>query len=64
MSDAPLQFPYATSLVAPLRTASERAGSLDYLQMWAVQAAALGKRAPANRFTRELTAEVLRAIGK
>jgi nitronate monooxygenase len=64
MSDAPLRFPYAASLVAPLRTASERAGSLDYMQMWSGQAAALGRSVPADRFTRELAAEVLRAIGK
>jgi len=59
MSDAAPAFPYAATLVAPLRTASERAGSEDYLQMWAGQAAGLAKSMPADEFTRKLAAEVL-----
>ena len=59
MSDAVPAFPYAATLVAPLRTASERAGSEDYLQMWAGQAVGLAKSIPAGEFTRKLAAEAL-----
>lgn len=60
MSDAVPRFPYAAKLVAPLRAASERAGSLDYLQLWAGQAAALAKSMPADQFTRDLAGKVIR----
>jgi nitronate monooxygenase len=62
MSDAVPDFPYAATLVAPLRAASERAGSLDYMQLWAGQAAGLGKSMPADQFTRKLAAEVLELL--
>jgi nitronate monooxygenase len=52
-------FPYAATLVAPLRAASEEAGSPDYMQLWSGQAAALGKSMPADQFTRELAREVM-----
>lgn len=59
ISDAALAFPYAATLVAPLRAASERARSVDYMQLWAGQAAGLTKSMPANQFTRNLAADVL-----
>lgn len=59
MSDAAPAFPYAARLVAPLRAASERAGSVDYMQLWAGQAAGLAKSMPADQFTRKLAADVL-----
>jgi nitronate monooxygenase len=59
MSKAALPFPYAATLVAPLRAASEAAGSLDCMQLWAGQAAGLGRAMPAEAFTRQLAAEVL-----
>jgi hypothetical protein len=59
MSDGDLAFPYAATLVAPLRAASEEAGSPAYLQMWAGHAAGLSKAIPADRFTRELAANAL-----
>ena len=59
MSQSALAFPHAATLVAPLRAASERAGSLDYMQLWAGQSARLGKAMPADQFTRELAAEAL-----
>jgi nitronate monooxygenase len=58
-SDAAPAFPYAATLVAPLRAASERAGSMDYMQMWAGQAARLARPQPADEFTRNLAADVL-----
>ena len=62
MSDAAPTFPYAATLIAPLRAASERTGSHDYMQLWAGQAASLGKTMPADQFTRELAAEALRKL--
>jgi nitronate monooxygenase len=59
ISEAVLAFPHAASLVAPLRAASEKAGSFDYLQLWAGQSAALMKSMPADEFTRKLAAEAL-----
>jgi nitronate monooxygenase len=59
MSDAAPAFPHAATLVAPLRAASEKAGSADYLQMWAGQAARLAKSMPADQFTRKIAADVL-----
>ena len=59
MSDVSPAFPYAATLVAPLRAASERAGSLDYMQLWSGQAAGLAKSMPADQFTRDLAADVL-----
>jgi nitronate monooxygenase len=58
-SEAALAFPYAATLVAPLRADSEKAGSLDYMQLWAGQAAGLVKAMPADQFTRKLAADAL-----
>ena len=60
MSSAVPPFPYAATLVAPLRTASEKAESTDYMQMWAGQAAKLATPLPADQLTRKLAAEALR----
>ena len=57
MSDAAPAFPHAATLVAPLRAASEKAGSTNYMQMWAGQAAALGRAMPAFELTRKLAEE-------
>jgi nitronate monooxygenase len=57
-ADAPA-FPYAATLVAPLRAASEKAGSLDYMQLWAGQSASLAQPKPACQLTRELAAGAL-----
>ena len=59
MSDVAPAFPYAATFVAPLRAASERAGSLDYMQLWSGQSAGLAKSMPADQFTRKLAADVL-----
>lgn len=52
-------FPYAATLVAPLRAASERAGSAAYMQMWAGQAAGIVTSLPAAEFTRKLAHDAL-----
>ena len=62
MSDAAPAFPHAATLVAPLRAASERAGSEDYMQMWAGQAAGLAKAMPADELTKNLAAAALRLL--
>ncbi|MCU1327370.1 MAG: 2-nitropropane dioxygenase [Bryobacterales bacterium] len=59
MSDKAPAFPYAATLAAPLRAASESAQSLDYMQMWAGQAARLAKSLPAAELTRNLAEDVL-----
>jgi len=62
LSDDALAFPFAATHVAPLRAASEKAGSTDHMQMWAGQAAALAKAMPAEELTRALwsgAAEIL-----
>jgi nitronate monooxygenase len=59
ISGAAPPFPHAATLVAPLRAASEKAGSVDYMQMWAGQAAGLGKPMPADQFTRSLAADAV-----
>ena len=53
-SEVALTFPYAATLVAPLRAASEKTGSLDYMQLWSGQAAGLVTAMPADQFTRKL----------
>jgi nitronate monooxygenase len=60
LCDVTPSFPYAATLVAPLRAASEKAGSVDYMQMWAGQAAGLARSMPADQFTRNLAADALR----
>ena len=59
ISDAALPFPHAATLVAPLRAASEKAGSADYMQMWAGQSAQLAKPMGAEELTRKLAADAL-----
>lgn len=61
MSQAAPDFPHAATLVAPLRTASEKAGSTDYMQMWAGQSVRLGRPMPAFELTRKLAEETERA---
>jgi nitronate monooxygenase len=59
ISDAALPFPFAAMLTLPLRIASENALSTEYMQMWAGQAARLGKTVGAEQFTRTLTTNAL-----
>jgi len=60
VSDVALPFPHAATHVAPLRAASEKAGSVDYMQMWAGQSAQLAKFMGAGELTRKLVADALR----
>ena len=62
ISEAAPIFPHAATLVAPLRSASEKAGSPDYMQLWAGEAAGLAKSMPADQFTRTLAAHALERL--
>ena len=56
------EFPLAGAAVAPLRAASEAAGSSDFAQMWAGQAAPLGRAIDAGDLTRSLATEALERL--
>ncbi len=62
VSNAALAFPYAAMLVAPLRATSEKNGSLEYMQLWAGQAARLVNPMPADEFTRTLASAALKQL--
>jgi len=64
ISEAALSFPYAATLTHPLRAASEKAQSTDYMQMWAGQAAGLGKSMGAEELTRMLATTALDYWGR
>jgi nitronate monooxygenase len=63
MSDVAPDFPHAATLIATLRAASEKAGSTDYMQMWAGQSARLGRVMPAYELTKQLAEEAGKALG-
>jgi nitronate monooxygenase len=52
-SDAPA-FPHAATALAPLRSAAEKLGRVDFTSLWAGQAARLAREMPAAELTREL----------
>jgi nitronate monooxygenase len=54
MSDAPPEFPLATSAIAPLRAKAEAAGSSDFSPLWSGQNPSGCKEIPAGQLTREL----------
>jgi nitronate monooxygenase len=53
------EFPLAAGALAPLRAKAEAQGSGDFSPMWAGQAAALGRAAPAGELTRDLARQAL-----
>ena len=55
-------FPHAATMLAPLRAASEKAGSMDYMQLWAGQAAQLVEPMMADQFTRKIAADALERL--
>ncbi|MEA1650790.1 nitronate monooxygenase family protein [Nitrospirillum sp. BR 11164] len=63
LSDAPTAFPTAGGALAPLRAKAEAAGSGDFTNQWAGQAARLGRALPAGELTRTLAAEALARLG-
>jgi nitronate monooxygenase len=52
-TDAPV-FPHAATALAPLRQAAEKQGKVDFTNLWAGQAVAMGCEAPAAELTRSL----------
>jgi nitronate monooxygenase len=51
--DAPV-FPHAATAFAPLRQAAEKQGKVDFTNLWAGQAVAMGRDLPAAELTRSL----------
>ena len=56
--DAPA-FPHAATALGPLKTAAEKLGKVDFTNLWAGQAIALGRDTPATELTRTLAAGAL-----
>ena len=52
-------FPLAGGALAPLRAATEPAGSSEFMSLWSGQAAALGRAVPAAQLTRDLAEAAL-----
>jgi nitronate monooxygenase len=57
-------FPLAGGALAPLRAATEPAGSGDFMSLWSGQAAALGRDLPAGELTRRLADEALALLAR
>lgn len=57
-ADAPA-FPHAATALAPLKTAAEKLGRVDFTNLWAGQAVRLGRELPAAQLTRALAASAL-----
>jgi nitronate monooxygenase len=56
--DAP-PFPHAATALAPLKAAAEKQGRVDFTNLWAGQAIALGREVPAAELTRDLARSAL-----
>jgi nitronate monooxygenase len=54
--DAPA-FPHAATALGPLKQAAEKAGRVDFTNLWAGQAIGMGRNIPAAELTRILAAE-------
>lgn len=59
MSEAAPAFPLAGGALAPLRAASEKTGSGDFMSLWSGQAASLCKELSAGELTQKLASEAL-----
>jgi nitronate monooxygenase len=56
--DAP-PFPHAATALGPLKAAAEKQGRVDFTNLWAGQAIALGREVPAAELTRDLAESAL-----
>jgi nitronate monooxygenase len=56
--DAP-PFPHAATALAPLKAAAEKQGRVDFTNLWAGQAVALGREVPAAELTRDFAKSAL-----
>lgn len=59
--DAPA-FPHAATALAPLKSAAEKLGRVDFTNLWAGQSVALGREVGAAELTRTLAAEARRRL--
>ncbi|AWM86812.1 nitronate monooxygenase family protein [Microvirga sp. 17 mud 1-3] len=64
MSDLAPVFPLASGALAPIRSKAEAGGSGDFSPLWAGQAAALGREAPAGELTQQLGLDVLAILSR
>lgn len=64
MSEAAPAFPLAGGALAPLRAATEKAGSGDFMSLWAGQAARLCRELPAGELTRKLASDALSLMAR
>lgn len=56
--DAPA-FPHAATALGPLKAAAEKAGRVDFTNLWAGQAVRMGREMPAAELTRSLAGAAL-----
>jgi nitronate monooxygenase len=61
--DAPA-FPHAASGLAPLKTAAEKLGKVDFTNLWAGQAVRMGREMPAAELTRALAGAALARLSR
>ena len=61
--DAP-PFPHAATALGPLKAAAEKQGRVDFTNLWAGQAVALGREVPAAELTRDFAKSALARIKK
>ena len=59
-----LPFPAQSQITSKLRAAAAQAGTLDFLALWAGQAAPLARRMPAAELLRALEREALEVIDR
>jgi nitronate monooxygenase len=64
ISSAAQEFPHAATGLAPLKAAAEKQGKLDFTNLWAGQAARLGRDMPAAELTRALAGSALARLSK
>src|SRR5713101_787876 len=62
-SDAPA-FPHAATGLAPLKTAAEKLGKVDFTNLWAGQAVRMGREMPAGELTRALAGTALTRLSQ
>src|ERR1700736_5665778 len=62
-SDAPA-FPHAATGLAPLKTAAEKQGKVDFTNLWAGQAVRMGREMPATELTRALAGAALARLSR
>ena len=58
------EFPHAATALSPLKAAAEKQGKVDFTNLWAGQAARLGREMPAAELTRALAGSALARLSK